>query len=117
MSRPRTVRRLVVAVAGLLLVAEVALATEPGEGYTRLGTVQPRAAREIAGSNWSVGAETMDRDFTIYENWKEYLGPLGAKKARLQCGWAKTEPRRGEFQWQWLDAITDWEMKRYFEII
>ena len=33
----------------------------------------------------------MDRDFTIYRNWKEYLGPLGIKKARIQSGWAKTE--------------------------
>jgi hypothetical protein len=72
---------------------------------TYLGQVRPRAASEIRASNWSVGAETMDRNYTIYANWKSYLGPLGFKKARLQAGWAKTERERGVYNWAWLDAI------------
>jgi len=70
-----------------------------------IGRIKPRAATEIAGSNWSVGAETMDRDFTIYANWKKYLGPLGAKAARVQSGWAKTEKEKGRYDWAWLDEI------------
>ena len=70
-----------------------------------LGTVQPRHAREIQASNWSVGAETMDRDFTIYAHWRKYLGPLGAKAARLQSGWAKTEKEKGKYDWAWMDEI------------
>ena len=73
--------------------------------WPRLGTVQPRHAQEIEASNWSVGAETMDRDYTVYENWKAYLGPLGIKKARVQSGWAKTEREPGVYDWAWLDAI------------
>ena len=38
----------------------------------------------------------MDRDYTVYEKWKEHLGPLGFKKARLQAGWAKTEQEKKE---------------------
>ncbi|MEM9675008.1 MAG: hypothetical protein ACFB15_18140 [Cyclobacteriaceae bacterium] len=74
-------------------------------GYTSIGKVTPRHAGEIQASNWSVGAETMDRDYTIYENWKEYLGPLGIKKARLQAGWAKTEYQKGYYNFAWLDSI------------
>ncbi len=70
-----------------------------------LGQVQPRHASEIQASNWSVGAETMDRGFTVYENWKSYLGPLGVKKARLQSGWAKTESQQGIYDFSWLDPI------------
>jgi hypothetical protein len=70
-----------------------------------IGRVRPRPATEIEASNWSVGAETMDRDYTVYENWKFYLGPLGFKKARLQAGWAKTECRQGVYDCAWLDAI------------
>jgi hypothetical protein len=77
----------------------------PGDGYQLLGTVKPRHAREIAASNWSVGAETMDRDFTVYKYWREYLGPLGAKHARLQSGWAKTEKEKGKYDWAWMDEI------------
>lgn len=78
---------------------------DPGAGFAFLGAVQPRHARSIQASNWSVGAETMGRDYTIYANWKSYLGPLGVKKARIQSGWAKTERERGEYQWGWLDEI------------
>jgi len=77
----------------------------PGDGFTYFGKLRPRHARTIAASNWSVGAETMDRDFTIYANWRKYLGPLGVKKARIQSGWAKTEKNRGAYDWAWLDEI------------
>ncbi len=70
-----------------------------------IGKIKPRHAREITASNWSVGAETMDRDFTIYRHWREYLGPLGCKKARIQSGWAKTERERGKYDWAWMDEI------------
>lgn len=78
---------------------------EPGEGYSLLGTVAPRHARSIKASNWSVGAETMGRDYTVYANWNAYLGPLGVKKARIQSGWAKTERQKGRYDWSWLDEI------------
>lgn len=80
-------------------------AVAPGPGYSLVGTVKPRNAKQIVSSNWSVGAETMDRDFTIYAHWKAYLGPLGAKGARVQSGWAKTEKELGKYDWAWLDAI------------
>jgi hypothetical protein len=75
------------------------------DGYAYLGQIQPRHARDIAASNWSIGAETMDRDYTVYANWREHLGPLGAKKARVQSGWAKTEKQRGVYDWDWVDEI------------
>ncbi|NJO87561.1 MAG: hypothetical protein HC831_00320 [Chloroflexia bacterium] len=70
-----------------------------------LGKIKPLNARDIDNSLLSIGAETMDRDYTVYENWKEYLGPLGFKKARIQAGWAKTEQTPGQYNWQWFDAI------------
>ena len=42
----------------------------PGEGFRLVGAVKPRHARDIKLSNCSVGAETMDRDFTIYTKWE-----------------------------------------------
>jgi hypothetical protein len=52
----------------------------------KLGTVRPRSSSEIGSSPWSVGAETMDRNYTVWDNWRQYLGPLGAKRARLEGG-------------------------------
>jgi len=67
----------------------------------------PRSASEIASSNWSVGGETLDRDFADYDSYKSYLGPLGAKAIRVQTGWAKCEKKPGEYDFAWLDAVVD----------
>ncbi len=71
------------------------------------GNVKARSAAEISGSNWSIGGETLDRDYAVYDNYKAYLGPLGAKKIRLQGGWAKTETTAGVYDWTWLDNIVN----------
>lgn len=73
--------------------------------YPVIDTIRARDAKEIESSNWSVGAEMMDRDFTVYKYWKDYLGSLGVKKARIQSGWAKTEKEKGVYSWEWLDEI------------
>jgi hypothetical protein len=70
-----------------------------------LGQVQPRSANEIVANNWSIGAETMDRDLVDFDSWKGHLGPLGAKQVRLQAGWAKCEPEQGVYRFEWLDSV------------
>lgn len=72
-----------------------------------IGRIKPRSAAEIVSSPWSIGGETIDRDFTTYDHFKPYLGPLGAKGIRLQAGWAKCEKVRGTYDFTWLDAIID----------
>jgi hypothetical protein len=71
------------------------------------GQMKPRAARDIKGSDWSIGCEVLDRDLADYQKFKQYLGPLGAKQVRLQAGWAKTEQQAGVLDFKWLDAIVD----------
>ena len=72
-----------------------------------LGMVKHRNATDIKGSNWLIGCETLDRDFADYDQYKEYLNPLGIKRLRLQAGWAKTERVKGEYNWAWLDHIVN----------
>lgn len=78
---------------------------EKDHSFSLIGKVQPRNATEIGSSNWSVGCETLDRDFADYDQYKEYLNPLGIKRLRIQSGWAKTEKVKGEYDWEWLDHI------------
>ncbi len=73
--------------------------------YKRIGTLVPRNARDIQSSNWIIGCETLDRDLTDYEQYKEYLAPLGIKRLRMQAGWAKTEKVKGQYDFAWLDKI------------
>jgi hypothetical protein len=73
-----------------------------------LGRVAPRnAATAPANSWWSIGGETLDRDFATYAHYKAYLGPLGVKSIRLQAGWAKCEKSPGVYSWAWLDDIVN----------
>jgi hypothetical protein len=72
-----------------------------------LGQIQPRSALEIEDNDWSVGAETQDRGFSTYSAWRSYLGPLGAKRARIQSGWARTDLGGGQYDFAWLDPVVD----------
>jgi hypothetical protein len=72
-----------------------------------IGSVHPKSADEIESSNWMIGCETLDRDFTDYDSYKEYLAPLGIKFLRMQAGWAKTEKVKGRYDWAWLDHIVN----------
>ncbi|MFD2570451.1 beta-galactosidase [Spirosoma soli] len=80
-----------------------------------LGSVKPRSTNEIESSNWLIGCETMDRDFTDYDQYKEYIAPLGIKRLRMQAGWDKTEKVKGQYDWAWLDHIIDDAHKRGFQ--
>lgn len=58
-------------------------------------------------SLWSVGSETLDRDFAIFDNYIGYMGETGVGYARLQSGWAKTEKKKGKYDFEWLDHQVD----------
>ncbi|PSR54053.1 hypothetical protein AHMF7605_11235 [Adhaeribacter arboris] len=75
--------------------------------WKEVGQLKSRSAKEIRNSTWSIGGETLDRDYTNYQAYKEYLGPLGATRIRLQGGWAKCEKVKGQYDFTWLDAVVD----------
>ena len=72
-------------------------------GLEPFGELETRPASDIKGSKWSIGCETMDRDYADWDAYKEWLGPLGAKHGRLFSGWAKTEQEKGKYDFTWLD--------------
>ncbi|MBE6411182.1 MAG: hypothetical protein E7036_01335 [Opitutales bacterium] len=74
--------------------------------YKQLGVVIPKNSSQTK-NNLTVGCETVDRDYTDYDAYKEYLAPLGIKKIRLQGGWAKTEKVKGVYNFAWLDHIVN----------
>ncbi len=58
-------------------------------------------------TRWSIGCETLDRDYATFANYKHLLGPLGVGWARLQSGWAKCEKQKGIYDFTWLDEHVD----------
>jgi len=74
-----------------------------GPELKQVGWLDVRASKDIAASDWSIGCETLDRDYAKFSVYKDYVGELGAKHARLQSGWAKCEKQKGVYDFAWLD--------------
>jgi hypothetical protein len=70
-----------------------------------IGTMPRLNTSAMPVSGLSVGAETMDRNYTVFNNWRGWLPALSAKTARVQAGWARCEPVPGVYDWAWLDEI------------
>ena len=81
----------------------------------RIGTIKPRSTSAIESSRITVGCETLDRNHTDFNAYKAYLAPLGAKKIRLQAGWAKCEKVKGVYDWKWLDEVIDYAVANKIE--
>ena len=77
-------------------------------GLERIGTVKPRSVHDIASSCWMLDGATQDRDFVNFDEYCQYLEPLGIRRLRLMAGWAKTEKRKGVYDFAWLDRQVDW---------
>ena len=73
-------------------------------GLKELGRLARRESKDINGSKWSVGCETMDRDYAEWNGYKALLPGLGVKRARFFSGWAKTEQEKGVYDFAWLDS-------------
>ena len=85
-------------------------------GLKHLGTLIPKNVHEIETSRWTLGCETIDREYSDYNAFKEYLPPLGIRRLRLQGGWARTEKDPGIYDFAWLDQIIDDALSRGLEI-
>lgn len=72
-----------------------------------VGKIKSRPTTEIQSSDLWIGCEVLDRDYADYHQYKPWLLKLGAKKARLQSGWAKTEKQKGVYDFEWLDKVVD----------
>ncbi len=102
-------KRLLQSGIGLLLFYTIILSATAQiagpKNWKETGILKTRNAKQISSSTWSIGGETLDRDYTDYQSYKTYLGPLGAKRIRLQGGWAKCEKIKGVYTFAWLDSI------------
>ena len=94
-------------VPAFLMLAFVVKAQQPSVAWKELGTVNPLPAKQIKSSRWSIGGETLDRSYADYDAYKSYLGALGAKRLRLQAGWARCEKTKGSYDFAWLDSIVN----------
>ncbi len=76
-------------------------------GLSVIGKVAPRPSLSIKASHLSLGFETLDRRMFAPEKTYGYVAQLGVKWARTQTGWARTETKKSEYDFAWLDGVTD----------
>ena len=102
-----------------LLAATFTLAAQPFESVTYkvfnqnypplecVGTVKVFPSGKIAAERWSVGYECVDRGYARYSESGAYISQLGVSRARIQSGWARTEQKKGKYDYAWLDEVVD----------
>lgn len=71
------------------------------------GHIRPRPSKAIAASPLSIGFETLDRQSFDPARTYSHIAELGVKWARCQTGWCRSEKRKGEYDFRWLDGIVD----------
>ncbi len=76
-------------------------------GLTALGKMKTRPSLSIKASHLSLGFETLDRRMFEPEKTYSLVAELGVKWARCQTGWARTETKKGEYDFAWLDDVVD----------
>ena len=72
-----------------------------------VGEISPSPSVLGNASFWSVGVETLDRDYADFSKFRAYIKETGVGYARLQSGWAKTERKKGKYDFSWLDEHVD----------
>ena len=72
-------------------------------GLVQVGQLRTRLAKDIKSSRWSIGCETLDRDYADWSQYCRFLPDLGCTRGRLFSGWAKTEQEKGVYDFTWLD--------------
>ena len=78
-----------------------------GGSFTYLGKMPYKRSLDIVDSPIGVGYETLDRDtFDPVPTYK-FMANSGAKWARIQSGWNRSERENGVYDFDWLDKIVD----------
>ena len=102
-----------------LLLSAITLSAQPFESVTYkvfnqnypplecVGSIKTLPSGQVAAQRWSVGYECVDRGYAKYSESGSYISQLGVSHARIQSGWARTETRKGRYDYEWLDEIVD----------
>lgn len=73
-----------------------------------IGILKPKISNAIKSSKIGVGFECLDRKmWEDVDEVYEYAVALGAKHARIQSGWGRTEVVAGEYDFRWIDRVVD----------
>lgn len=72
-----------------------------------IGKLKTYRSNELEKTRIGIGFECVDRDLIKPEKCYDLFADTGAKLARCQTGWAKTEKVKGVYDFAWLDDMID----------
>ena len=75
--------------------------------FRKVGQIAPVPSLQIKRSKIGLGFEKLDRDVFDPEKAYAHVAASGVKWIRIQSGWARTEKKRGVYDFAWLDRIVD----------
>lgn len=76
-------------------------------GFKEIGHLTDLENVKTKPGKLSLGLECLDRDLWEFDRAFPVIKKLGVKRVRLQSGWQKTEKKKGEYDFAWLDNIVD----------
>ena len=76
-------------------------------GMKKVGEVKFKKSNEIKSSRIGLGMEKLDRNLYDPAPCYDEMANTGVKWVRLQSGWCRTESRKGEYDFAWLDEIVE----------
>ena len=72
-----------------------------------IGSLKTYPSGQVSAQRWSIGYECVDRGYAKYSESGSYISQLGVSHARIQSGWARTETKKGRYDYAWLDEVVD----------
>lgn len=85
------------------------------ERMQKIGVLSPRSAAQVGASRIGIGFEKLDRKVFEPEKAYDLVAGLGVHYVRIQSGWQRTETKKGEYDFAWLDEIVDQLIARGME--
>ena len=77
------------------------------ERLKKIGTVKPICSSQVKKSTFGIGFEKLDRGVFDPEKAYDKVAEIGVKWIRIQSGWARTEKKKGCYDFAWLDSIVE----------
>lgn len=78
----------------------------------KVGAVTAVHSSQVGTSPFGLGFEKLDRAVFDPEKAYDKVAALGVKWIRIQSGWARTEQKKGIYDFTWLDSVVDNLLRR-----
>ena len=81
--------------------------TDRSDNLARIGKLKNFSSNQLPPSRFCIGFGALDRKVFDPEKAYDIIASSGVKNARCQTGWARTETKKGVYDFKWIDDVVD----------